>query len=57
VPVPPLAEQARIVAEVKRRLTTAAQLATTVEINLKRAKRLKQTILAQAFSGRLNGFI
>jgi type I restriction enzyme S subunit len=55
VPVPPLAEQARIVAEVERRLAAIERLAAVVEANLKRAERLRQAILAKAFSGQLSG--
>jgi type I restriction enzyme S subunit len=53
VPVPPLAEQARIVAEVERRLAVAGQLEAAVTASLKRAERLCQAILARAFAGRL----
>ena len=53
VPLPPLAEQRRIVAEVERRLSVIQQAESTVEVNLTRAERLRQSILKQAFSGRL----
>ena len=53
IPVPPLAEQRRIVAEVERRLSVIQQAETTVEASLKRADRLRQSILKQAFAGRL----
>lgn len=52
-PLPPLAEQHRIVAEVERRLSIIDELGTLVEINLARAGRLRQSILAKAFSGEL----
>ena len=53
VPLPPLAEQRRIVAEVERRLSVVQQAEATVEVSLARAERLRQSILKQAFSGRL----
>ena len=53
VPLPPLAEQRRIVAEVERRLSVAQQAEAAVESSLARAERLRQSILKQAFSGRL----
>ncbi len=48
-----MAEQNRIVAEVERRLSVIQQTETTVETNLKRVERLRQSILKQAFSGQL----
>ena len=53
VPLPPLAEQRRIVAEVEQRLSVVQQAEATVEASLARAERLRQSILKQAFSGRL----
>ena len=53
VPLPPLAEQRRIVAEVERRLSVVQQAEAAVEASLARAERLRQSILKQAFSGRL----
>ena len=53
VPLPPLAEQRRIVAEVERRLSVVQQAEAAVEANLARAERLRQSILKQAFSGQL----
>ena len=53
IPLPPLAEQRRIVAEVERRLSVVQQTEATVEASLARAERLRQSILKQAFSGRL----
>jgi type I restriction enzyme S subunit len=52
-PLPPLAEQTRIVAEVERRLSVIEGIEATVEANLKRAARLRQSILQKAFSGGL----
>jgi type I restriction enzyme S subunit len=53
VPLPPLAEQHRIAAEVERRLSVAQQLDGVIETNLKRAERLRQAILKRAFEGKL----
>jgi len=54
-PLPPLKEQEYIVAEVERRLSVIEELEASVEANLTRADRLRQSILSQAFSGRLVG--
>ena len=53
VPLPPLAEQAEIVAEVERRLTVLDALSQTLTDELTRAERLRQSILHRAFTGRL----
>ena len=53
IPLPPLAEQRRIVAEVERLLSVVQQAEATVEASLARAERLRQSILNQAFSGKL----
>ena len=48
--LPPLAEQHRIVAEVDRRLSLVRDTGTQVDANLRRAGRLRQSILSKAFS-------
>ena len=53
IPLPPLPEQHRIVAEVERRLSVIEELEAVVKTNLQRAQRLRQSILQQAFSGKL----
>ena len=53
LPLPPFAEQSRIVAEVERRLSVVQQAEVAVEASLKRAERLRQSILKSAFSGQL----
>ncbi|MFZ1377170.1 MAG: restriction endonuclease subunit S [Geothrix sp.] len=52
-PLPPLAEQTRIVAEVERRLSVMEELESMVSANLQRAAGLRQSILHKAFSGQL----
>lgn len=53
IPLPPLAEQRRIVAEVERRLSVADRVERTVEQSLMQADRLRQSILKKAFEGKL----
>ncbi|MGE0680569.1 MAG: restriction endonuclease subunit S [Candidatus Binatia bacterium] len=53
VPLPPLPEQHRIVAEVERRLSVIDELESTIDADLKRAERLRQSILKRAFEGKL----
>lgn len=53
VPVPPRREQDLIAAEVDRRLSIIEGLETIVQVNLKRATNLRQSILHRAFSGQL----
>jgi type I restriction enzyme S subunit len=55
LPLPPLAEQTRIVAEVERRLSVVEELEAVVAANLQRANRLRQSILQKAFTGELTG--
>ena len=52
-PLPPSAEQHRIVAEVERRLSVIQQAEVAVQANLTRAERLRQSILKRAFEGKL----
>ena len=49
VPLPPVAEQVRIVAEVDRRLSLIRGVEADVEANLNRAQALRQATLASAF--------
>jgi type I restriction enzyme S subunit len=51
IPLPPVAEQESIVVEVERRLSLVRGVETQVVANLKRAERLRQSILARSFTG------
>jgi type I restriction enzyme S subunit len=49
MPLPPLAEQRRIIAEVDRRVSIAHKIAAAVDANLARAQALRQAVLAKSF--------
>ena len=51
VPLPPVAEQTRIVAEVDRHLSIIREVEAEVDANLQRAQALRQATLAKAFAG------
>ena len=53
LPLPPLSEQQAIVEEVERRLSVADAVEAVVDAELKRSDALRQSILKQAFSGKL----
>lgn len=53
IPLAPLAEQHRIVAELERRLSVVRELEHTVNANIARAERMRQAILKRAFEGKL----
>jgi len=53
IPLPPANEQRRIVVEVDRRLSLVRETEAQVNANLRRAERLRQSILSRAFSGKL----
>ena len=50
IPIPPLAEQARIVAEVDRHLSIICEVEAEVDANLKRSQALRQVTLQRAFA-------
>jgi type I restriction enzyme S subunit len=50
IPLPSLAEQRRIVADVERRITLADDLANQLSMEVQRASRLRQSILRRVFS-------
>ena len=53
IPLPPRAEQRRILAEVERQLSVIQQAEGTIQINVRRIERLRQSILKKAFCGQL----
>ena len=53
IPILPIAEQQRIVAEVGCRLSAIQQAEHSVASSMKRAERLRQSILKRAFAGQL----
>src|SRR5262249_8002454 len=53
VPLPPAEEQSYIGAEVERRLSIVAEVEAQVDVDVKRAARLRQSILKRAFEGKL----
>jgi type I restriction enzyme S subunit len=50
IPLPPLAEQQRIVAEVDRRLSIIREVETEVDADLKRARALRSAVLSSSFT-------
>lgn len=53
VPLPPIVEQKQIIEKVERLLSIADDAAATSDSETKRASRLRQSILRDAFSGKL----
>ena len=53
IPLPPLTEQRRVVVEVERQLSVLEAVESSVEANLARCSRLRQSILKRAFEGKL----
>jgi type I restriction enzyme S subunit len=53
IPLPPSDEQGEIVREVSRRMTARDRLAATLDQQVARARAMRQSLLRQAFAGRL----
>jgi type I restriction enzyme, S subunit len=53
IPLPSDTEQQKIIEEVESRFSVTEEIEAAIEINLKRAERLRQSILKEAFSGKL----
>jgi type I restriction enzyme, S subunit len=53
LPLPPLEEQSRIVNEIALKLSVLSRLEVSIDVNIKRASRMRQSILKKAFEGRL----
>lgn len=53
VPLPPLLEQQHMVVKIERCFSIADEAEATLEAELKRAERMRQSILKHAFSGKL----
>jgi type I restriction enzyme S subunit len=53
VPVPPLSQQSKIVAKAKRQLSVGARMIASLEQQLDRARATRQSLLREAFAGRL----
>ena len=51
--LPPLTEQEQIVSELERHLSVADEIEATIGAELKRAERMRQSILKHAFTGKL----
>jgi type I restriction enzyme S subunit len=53
IPLPPLAEQNRIISEIERRFSVIDQIEKTIDQSLVQAEKLRQSILKKAFEGKL----
>jgi type I restriction enzyme, S subunit len=53
LPMPSIDEQYQIIQEIESRLSICDNIETTIEENLQRAESLRQSILKQAFTGKL----
>lgn len=53
LPFPSSLEQKEIIGEIERHISVIQQLEKTVDTNIKRSEKLRQSILKQAFTGQL----
>jgi type I restriction enzyme S subunit len=53
IALPPLSETERIIAELERRFSVVDGIQAQIDLDLKRAQSLKQSILMRAFEGKL----
>ncbi|WKZ70876.1 MAG: restriction endonuclease subunit S [Melioribacteraceae bacterium] len=53
IPLPPLKKQIQIVEEIERRFSVADKLEAAIDESLKKSEALRQSILKQAFEGKL----
>ena len=53
LPVPSLEEQRQVVTDIKERLSVCESIENTIDLALQQAEAMRQSILKQAFEGRL----
>ena len=53
IPMPPFEEQTEVISQIEKRLSVVDEIEIEVDKNLKRADRLRQSVLKKAFSGKL----
>jgi type I restriction enzyme S subunit len=53
IPVAPAAEQKRITTELEQRMSVVEEIEASIDVNVARAERMRQSILKRAFSGKL----
>jgi type I restriction enzyme, S subunit len=55
IPLPPLKEQKEIILRISQRISIIGEIEKSIDLDLKRSERLRQSILKKAFSGQLFG--
>ncbi|MDZ7763787.1 MAG: restriction endonuclease subunit S [Melioribacteraceae bacterium] len=53
IPLPPLNQQTQIVEEIEKRFSVADKMEAAIDESLKKSEALRQSILKQAFEGKL----